>query len=75
MARFVTLFAFTAGGAATYLWMKENGGFSQVDGRIDDVANKVRRAFGVGPSNKHVQRMLIAKAKNTTNMNDSADDA
>ena len=67
MSRFTTLFVFTAGGTATYLWMKENGGLSQVASRIDGLANKVRTAIGAGSSTRHMGDEVHDNATYATN--------
>jgi len=45
MSKVITVLALSAGGAATYVWLRKNGRTSHLESQIDRVVNKVRAAF------------------------------
>ena len=66
MSKLIALLAVTAGGAATYVWLKKHGATSHLDSHMDDMANKVRSAFGADDNGKHLGADLVEKAKDAT---------
>jgi len=66
MFKTMTLLALAAGGAATYMWWKKNGGTGQLDSHIGDVASRVRSAFGADDSSQKPLSDLKEKATDAT---------
>ncbi len=66
MSKVIALLAVIAAGAATYVWLKKHGATSHLDSHMDDMANKVRSAFGADENSNHLGAELKEKAKDAT---------
>ena len=67
MSKVIALLAVIAGGTATYMWRRKNGGTSHLDSHIGDAANKLRSAFGTDDSSNHAVGDLKEKTKDARN--------
>jgi hypothetical protein len=58
----ITVLALSAGGAATYVWLRKNGGTSHLESQIDRAVNKVRGAFTNGDVSNDMAEEVKDKA-------------
>lgn len=63
MSKVITVLALSAGGAATYVWLRKNGRTSHLESQIDRVVNKVRGAF----TNDDTSNDIAAEVKDKAN--------
>lgn len=62
MSKVITVLALTVGGAATYVWLRKNGGTSHLESRIDRAVNKMRGAFTNADVSNDTARQVEDKA-------------
>jgi hypothetical protein len=62
MTKVIAVLALSAGGAATYVWLRKNGGASRLENRIDRAVIKVRGAFTNGDVSNDMAAQVKDKA-------------